>query len=268
MGISKEEYTFLSTLLLEESGLELGQDKEYLLEGRLQPIIDEKKMNGFSELIINLRNDLTIKKAVIQAMTTNESLFFRDGRPFEELKKNILPEIYQNKTDKTLNIWSAACSTGQEPYSIGMAIKDSNIPFHDWKLQIFATDICTPALSRAATGVYSDFEVRRGLDDYHLNRYFLQKNKDWEIKPEIREMVSFSELNLVQRFHVDTNFDVIFCRNVLIYFPLEIKQSVIQKLTACLRPGGYLILGGAESHCDQNAILSRAHETLPIFRKI
>ena len=167
-----------------------------------------------------------------------------------------------------LNIWSAACSTGQESYSIAMMVLDTLIQSDEWNLSISGTDLSRGVLERAKKGVYSDFEIKRGINEDYLGRYFKNSSQGWEVNSNLKEIVTFSEFNLIGEHGWYSNFDFIFCRNVMIYFPWELKIQVLRKLASSLRTGGYLILGGAESNYELNSSLEKIHEDLPVYKKV
>lgn len=245
------DYEFLADFLLKSSGLNLGTDKSYLLESRLMPIANSLGMQGIEDLVCSLKvaGNQEIKTSVIEAMTTNETLFFRDKKPFDDLVQRMLPEIMeQRRHQRKIRIWCAACSTGQEPYSILMAIREQMPAFaNDWKLELVATDLSDQVLVKARAGVYSQFEVQRGLSIQMLMKYFNKVNEGWEIKQELRSLVSWKQLNLLEHFRHLGQFDIIFCRNVLIYFDTATKKSILDRMAQQLEPHGYLVLGGAET---------------------
>ncbi|MEX1233027.1 MAG: protein-glutamate O-methyltransferase CheR [Planctomycetaceae bacterium] len=245
------DYDFLTQYLHTCSGLALGSGKEYLLEARLIPLAQSWGISDLAELICALRKnqDERLGKAVIESMTTNETSFFRDKHPFEEMRNTLLPAIiHSRQIPRHFRIWSAASSTGQEAYSLAMMLHEF---FPDvvknWRIDIVGTDISQNALALAKEGIYSQFEVQRGLPIQYLMKYFAQVERGWQIKQEIRSMVSFKPLNLLETFQYLGPFDVIFCRNVLIYFNATNKKLILDRIAKCLRPDGYLILGAAET---------------------
>jgi chemotaxis protein methyltransferase CheR len=244
------DYQFLANLMLQHSGLSLGTGKEYLLEARLIPVAQSWGLAGISDLTRELRKgDERLRSAVIEAMTTNETLFFRDKTPFDELREKLLPPILAARQSlKHLRVWSAAASTGQELYSLAMLIRDS---FPDvarsWRIEIVGTDISAQALARAQTGIYTQFEVQRGLPIQLLMRHFKQVPEGWKISDELRPWIQFKKLNLLDPFQFLGQFDVIFCRNVLIYFENDLKRNILDRMARQLAHDGCLILGAAES---------------------
>ncbi|MFO1019562.1 MAG: protein-glutamate O-methyltransferase CheR [Planctomycetales bacterium] len=246
-----EDYQFLSSHLLDSSGLSLGPGKEYLLEARLVPLAQSWGLNDIQELVQALRKgqDKQLMAAVTEAMTTNETSFFRDKSPFEDLKEHLLPALMEaRKLSRTLRIWCAASSSGQEPYSLLMLIND-HFPslLKDWQLEFIATDISNNILMRAEAGVYTQFEVQRGLPIQLLMKYFQQCPAGWQIKDDIRKRVKFRYLNLLENFHSLGPFDLIMCRNVLIYFETSVKQQILERMHKLMRSDGYLMMGAAET---------------------
>jgi chemotaxis protein methyltransferase CheR len=248
--VSPEDYQFITSFLLDTTGLSLGENKEYLLEARLVPLAQSHGMNGVEDLVLALKSsiDPSLKKDVMEAMTTNESSFFRDRRPFDELKNSILPRLIEEKqSTKRLRIWCSACSHGQEPYSIVMQIRENFPELADWNIQIVATDLCTKALDRAQAGIYSQFEVQRGLPVQLLMKHFDQCEQGWKIKPELGTGIQWKHLNLLEDFQHLGMFDIVFCRNVLIYFKPETKKDILDRISLQMASSGVLLLGAAET---------------------
>ncbi len=250
MTIDSNDYDFLSALVARRSGLALGSGKEYLLEARLIPIANSLGMPSLVELVrhLRVRRDENLEATITEAMTTNETLFFRDKTPFDELKEQILPELIANRqTSRRLRIWSAAASTGQEAYSLLMTIRESFPQLSSWRIEVIGTDISQQALSKARQGTYSQFEVQRGLPIQLLVKYFQQVPEGWQISQELRNAVTFKPLNLLENLSSLGEFDIIFCRNVLIYFEQANKTTILDRMERQLRPDGYLVLGAAET---------------------
>ncbi len=246
--ICAENYRFLKEYVYRESGIVLDDDKHYLLEARLLPIVQQSHLASLDALCTALRNhgDPPLHKKVVEAMTTHETLFFRDIAPFDALKTDILPPlIEQRKTTRKLTFWSAAASSGQEAYSLGMLLLEMGLS--GWNIQILGTDLSEQILSRAREGRYLQIEVNRGLPANYLLKHFERRGLDWQIKDHLRNMVQFEQFDLRKSMRTKGPFDVIFCRNVLIYFDVETKKKILQELRGALFPGGHLILGGAES---------------------
>ncbi|WP_339732662.1 protein-glutamate O-methyltransferase CheR [uncultured Gimesia sp.] len=248
--MSPEDYKYITDFLLESTGLSLGENKEYLLEARLIPLAQAHGMNGIEDLVLSLRSkiDPTLQQGVMEAMTTNESSFFRDRRPFDELKNSILPDIIaERKMTQKLRIWCSACSHGQEPYSIIMTLREHFPELADWNIQIMATDLCSKALKRAEEGVYSQFEVQRGLPVQLLMKYFEQCEQGWKIKSDSGVSIQWKHLNLLEDFKHLGMFDIVFCRNVLIYFKPEMKKNILNRVSQQMHSSGVLLLGAAET---------------------
>jgi len=248
--VKPEEFDYVSALLKRESGLVIGRDKVYLLESRLVPLARERGMAGLSDVIQALMTgrDANLVKAVVDAMTTNETFFFRDVRPFDQFKTVSMPEVLTSRaTKRQLRIWSAACSTGQEPYTIAMILKEMEAKIAGWKIEIIATDLALDVLERAKKGVYSQFEVQRGLPVQLLVKYFTQQKDTWAINDVLKRMITFRPLNLLHSFAGLGQFDIIFCRNVLIYFDQETKGKILDGMAKLMPPDGTLYLGGAET---------------------
>jgi chemotaxis protein methyltransferase CheR len=243
------DYDYLRKLLKERSGLDLTADKQYLVESRLLPIARRLGLGGIGELVQKMKGaDETVTATVVEAMTTNETFFFRDKLPFDHLKEEIIPALLQARAARrSLRIWSAACSTGQEPYSIAMCLKEAGAALAGWRVEIVATDLSLAVLEKSKSGLFSQFEVQRGLPIQLLVKYFKPLGEVWEIAPELRAMIQFRQLNLLQDFSQLGSFDLIFCRNVLIYFDQPTKISIFERLAKRLEPDGYLALGAAET---------------------
>lgn len=244
------DYEYISNFLLGTSGLALGEGKEYLLEARLVPLAQSWDLENMDELIQALRRgqDKRLMSAVTDAMTTNETSFFRDKNPFEELKQHLLPTLVTaRQTSRRLRIWCCACSTGQEPYSLAMLLDESFPHLRDWTIEIVCTDISQKVLDRAQEGIYSQFEVQRGLPVQMLMKYFEQCETGWQIKAELRRRIQWHTTNLLDDFSRFGKFDLIFCRNVLIYFQMETKKDILDRVSKVIRDDGYLFLGAAET---------------------
>jgi chemotaxis protein methyltransferase CheR len=243
------EYEYLRKLLKERSGLDLSADKQYLVESRLIPLARKAGLMGIGELVQKIKSGsdaLTVD--AIEAMTTNETFFFRDKIPFDHLRQTVLPELLQARSGRrSLRIWCAASSTGQEPYSIAMCLKEFSAQLIGWRVEIIATDLSLGVLEKARAGIFSQFEVQRGLPIQLLVKHFRQVGELWQINADIRAMVQHRQLNLLQDFSHLGSFDVIFCRNVLIYFDQDTKIGVFNRLARSLEADGVLALGAAES---------------------
>lgn len=246
--IRPDNYRFLKDYIYQESGIVLDEDKHYLIEARLIPIVRETHLESLDALCNALKynGDPPLRKKVVEAMTTHETLFFRDMTPFDALKNTILPELLeQRKATRKLSFWSAAASSGQEAYSLAMLLLEMGLA--DWNINIVGTDLSEQILDRARQGRYMQIEVNRGLPASYLLKYFDRKGLDWQIKDRLRSMVRFEQFDLRKSMRTKGPFDVIFCRNVLIYFDIETKKSILRELRGTLFSGGYLLLGGSET---------------------
>ena len=244
------DYEFLRKLLKERSGLDLSADKQYLVESRLVPLARRVGLPGITELVQKMKTGSAeaLVGEVVEAMTTNETFFFRDKIPFEHLRETMLPELLQVRaTRRALRIWCAASSTGQEPYSIAMCLKEIGAALSGWRIEILATDLSQGVLEKAKAGIFSQFEVQRGLPIQLLVKHFTQLGEMWQINADLRAMVQHRQFNLLQDFGQLGSFDVIFCRNVLIYFDQETKAGIFERLARAAEPDGFMVLGAAES---------------------
>jgi chemotaxis protein methyltransferase CheR len=247
--MSPEDFGWLRQLLKKRSGLVLAAEKQYLAESRLLPVARKHGLTTLAELIARLRQPhATLTAEVVDAMTTNETFFFRDKVPFEHFRDTIMPALIAARArEKRIRIWCTAASTGQEPYSLAMTMKSLGVALSGFKVSILATDISAEVLEKAKSGVYSQFEVQRGLPIQMLVKYFTQAGEQWQIAPEIRAMVQFRPLNLLNDFTPLGSFDIVFCRNVLIYFDQPTKADALTRLARQVTPDGYLVLGAAET---------------------
>jgi chemotaxis protein methyltransferase CheR len=247
--VTPSEYEYLRKLLRDHSGLDLSTDKQYLIESRLLPLARKAGLPGISDLVQKMKGGPgALITQVVEAMTTNETFFFRDKVPFEHFRDTIMPEMLKSRAArKSLRIWCAAGSTGQEPYSLAMCLKEMSGALSGWRTEILATDLSQEVLEKAKTGIYSQFEVQRGLPIQMLVKYFKQIGELWQINPDIRAMVQHRQLNLLHDFNQLGHFDVIFCRNVLIYFDQETKINIFGRLAKTMESDGFLVLGAAET---------------------
>jgi len=247
--VTPPDYEYLRKLLKDRSGLDLSADKQYLIESRLLPLSRKSGLSGISELVQKMKGgSADITTQVVEAMTTNETFFFRDKVPFDHFRDSIMPEILQARAGrKTLRIWCAAGSTGQEPYSLAMCLKEMGAALVGWRIEILATDLSQEVLEKSKAGIYSQFEVQRGLPIQMLVKYFKQVGEFWQLNADIRAMVQHRQLNLLHDFSQLGVFDVIFCRNVLIYFDQETKINIFNRLVKTNEPDGFLVLGAAET---------------------
>jgi chemotaxis protein methyltransferase CheR len=247
--VTPPDYEYLRKLLRDQSGLDLSADKQYLIESRLLPLSRKSGLAGISELVQKMKGgSAAIIAQVVEAMTTNETFFFRDKLPFDHFRDSIMPEILQARASrKSIRIWCAAGSTGQEPYSLAMCLKEMSAAISGWRIEIIATDLSQEVLEKSRAGIYSQFEVQRGLPIQLLVKYFKQTGELWQINPDIRAMVQHRKLNLLHDFSQLGVFDVIFCRNVLIYFDQDTKVNIFNRLAKVTEPDGFLVLGAAET---------------------
>jgi chemotaxis protein methyltransferase CheR len=248
MALSAQEFAFVSDLVRRESAIVLGPGKEYLVESRLLPLARRTGVANVSEFVSAAQRRPTpaTHRTIVEALTTNETSWFRDSEPYLVLTETVLPELAAaHSGPQTLRIWSAACSSGQEPYSLAMVLQDNLPP--GWNYQITASDLSTEMLARAEKGRYSQLEMNRGLPAAMLVRHFERVGTDWQVLAGLRRSLSFQAINLAAPLPPAAPFDVIFLRNVLIYFDLETKRAVLQRVRKLLRPDGWLFLGSAET---------------------
>ncbi|MBF0572965.1 MAG: protein-glutamate O-methyltransferase CheR [Desulfamplus sp.] len=253
--ITPAEFDILSKYIMEISGIALSKGKEYLIETRLNPLMEQLGCASYSELHKKAKFDpkKDIEKKIIDAISTNETYFFRDKSPFTLIQHKIIPDLIdrrsKNKTvlKPAIRLWSAANSTGQEIYSIAMALDEIGITPQKYQIKLLGTDISDAAIAQASYGRYNKFEVARGLEPKRLNKYFTQDGDYWKIKDEIRAMVQFQKMNLMKPFVGLGKFDIILCRNVMIYFTEEDRRRIYANIAKVLEPDGYLIIGATES---------------------
>lgn len=244
------DFDFICQILKARSGLLLTNDKAYLLESRLLPVARKWKLATFDDLVrlIRTKNDEAVIRDVVEAMTTNESFFFRDTRPFDQFKQICMPALLKARAaQKTIRIWSAACSSGQEAYSLAMILSEMGAALNGWKIDIVGTDLSLEILTRAKEGLYSQFEVQRGLPITLLVKYFQQTGDRWKLSDTIRNKVQYREWNLLSDPVSLGKFDIVYCRNVLIYFDQPTKAKVLAGIAKQMPDDGFLFLGGAET---------------------
>ncbi len=250
MSIGSSEFDYIRSMVRAHSSIVLDNGKEYLVDQRLTPLAREEGFASIQELVGCLRagafNGLHLK--VVEAMTTNETSFFRDIHPFQALRQAVLPDcISKRAAERKLNIWCAACSSGQEPYSIAMLLQEYFPSLLSWNLRLIATDISRKMLARAQLGRFNQLEVNRGLPANLLVKYFTNQGIEWQIKDVIRKMIEFQVMNLTAPWPVSPAIDIVFMRNVMIYFDVDTKKRILGKVRQLLAPDGYLFLGGAET---------------------
>lgn len=243
-------------LVIDLCGVYLDESKAYLIESRLSEISKRAGCSSYAELAKKARYsaDRNLQNQIVDAITTHETLFFRDSSPFEAIKNKVVPDLLdlraKSLNPRRLRIWSAACSTGQEPYSIGIALSELLPDLHRWDIRIFATDVSNDAVAKASQGLYAPHEIERGMTPQRLKQFFTQEEKGWRIRPEIRSLVTFQRLNLLEPFRAIGPFDIIFCRNVAIYFTPDARRDLFNRLAQLLPPEGYLFVGSQESLTD------------------
>lgn len=267
--MQSSEFQFLAELLKRRSGLQLTDDKVYLIESRLLPITRAHNLADLSALCAELRLRPTeaLLVEVTEAMTTNESSFFRDIKPYDCLRNILLPRVMAAKTDKTIRIWSAACSTGQEPYSIAISLQEDAAKMAGWQSEIVATDLAQKVIDKAKAGIYSQFEAQRGLPIKLLLNYFTQlPDTSWQMKDPLRSSVKFGTHNLLEDSSRFGKFDIIFCRNVLIYFDDKTKGQVVERLSRNLHPHGVLMLGATETIIDEHKRFKRLDDHHGVYQ--
>jgi chemotaxis protein methyltransferase CheR len=248
--MTPQDYDYIRKCLKERSGLVLSADKQYLVESRLLPVARKTALGSLAELVAALKDDNSgpLMTMVVEAMTTNETYFFRDKAPFDNFRSAVLPALLAaRRAQRAIRIWCAAASTGQEPYSLAIVLKEMAADLAGWRIDLVATDLSNEVLEKARQGIYSQFEVQRGLPVQLLIKYFTQVGEMWQIAPEIRAMVKFRQLNLLADFSELGMFDLVFCRNVLIYFDQDTKIGLLNRLRPLVARGGYLVLGAAET---------------------
>lgn len=281
--LSTKEFAELRKIILDLCGITLNDDKHYLVKTRLEPVLEKNRIGSYSELIDRLKrpNALILRDEIVEAITTNETSFNRDGHPYEEIRKTILPDLCRLATDRKklsglpfprIRIWCAAASTGQEPYSVAMAVLDylatqdgSSITADQFL--ILGSDISSKALQVARSGVYSPWEMDRGITPEQRIKHFAFDGKQWVISNEIRKLVEFRRLNLIERLPDLGGFDLVLCRNLLIYFDDATRLSVCEKLHANLNPEGWLLIGAAENLPPKAPFIQRFMGRSVAFRK-
>lgn len=268
-----ELVTLLSKLVYENTGIVIQPEKSYLFETRLAPVMRRFKFASLDDMVTSLKSKpgQDLERAVFEAMTTNETYFFRDGKPFEIMKDLILPRLFDARQNtKRISIWSAACASGQEPYSLAMLLKEELKSRPGWSVSILATDVSSEMIERCKTGVYSHFEVQRGLPIQLLVKYFTEAGENWKVNQDIRQMVGFRQFNLLNSPSVlleeSKSFDVIFCRNVLIYFDMQMRSDILARFSKVIAKDGSLFLGGAETILGLTDLFESFPEERSVFR--
>jgi chemotaxis protein methyltransferase CheR len=266
--VTPPDYEYLRKFLKDHSGLDLSADKQYLIESRLLPLARRAGLSGISDLVQKMKGGSSaFNTQVVEAMTTNETFFFRDKVPFEHFRNLIVPHLLGSRANrKPVRIWCAAGSTGQEPYSLAMSLREMGAQLAGWRIEIIATDLSQEVLEKSRVGLYSQFEVQRGLPIQMLVKYFKQVGELWQINADIRAMVQHRQLNLLHDFSQLGVFDVIFCRNVLIYFDQETKMQVFHRLAKAMEPDGFLMLGAAETVVGLTTVFKPVAERRGVYQ--
>ncbi len=260
MAIAAVDFDFIRNLLLERSAIVLSDTKEYLVESRLTGLARKIGHGSFEDLVADARKgrDPALTDAIVDAMTTNETSFLRDFHPFELMRSMVFPDLIEKRSmEKKLHIWCGASSSGQEPYTVAMMLREHFSELRDWSVVFIASDISTEMLERSREGTYSQLEVNRGLPASLLVKYFEKHGSSWTIRDEIREMVDFKQINLASTWPTMPPLDLVLLRNVLIYFDVETKKQVLGKIRQRMRPDGYLFLGGAETTLNLDEAFER-----------
>lgn len=249
MSLNKADFELVSKIVLAKSAIVLPEGKEYLVEARLGSLARKKGIDDIGKLVGMIRknpNDELVEE-VVDSLTTNETSFFRDGRPFEGLKQVIIPDLIEKRrATRQLTIWCGACSSGQEPYSVLMMLREEFPELNNWKIRFIATDYSPEMVKRCSEGRYALLEINRGLPARLMTKYCDKEGKSWRAKPELRSMLEVSRLNLMEPWALPP-VDLVMMRNVLIYFSMETKKDILQRVRKTLRPDGYLMLGAAET---------------------
>jgi chemotaxis protein methyltransferase CheR len=255
------DYTYIRELVRTQSAIVLEPAKAYLIESRLTPVAKSEGLTSLNQLVTRLRAERggALQRRVVEAMTTNETSFFRDHHPFDALRHQILPDLIQSRsTTRTLNLWSAACSTGQEPYSLAMLIREHFPNLGEgWRVRVLATDLATRVLDRARRGSFTQLEINRGLPAALSIKYFRREGLEWIAHDSLRQMIDFREMNLATPWPSVAQMDVIFLRNVLIYFDTDTKKKILGNVRRILRPDGCLFLGAAETTLNLDETFER-----------
>jgi chemotaxis protein methyltransferase CheR len=260
MALSLTDFQYVSTLVRQKSAIVLEIEKSYLLEARLTPLSRVEGFPSLEAMVAQMRAQPLngLHRKVVEAMTTNETSFYRDLHPFEALKTVVIPEVMKRRaSERRLNIWCAACSSGQEPYTVAMTLMEHFPQLASWTVKITATDLSGEMVAKSRAGKYGQIEVNRGLPAHLLVKYFEKKGMEWQVKPEVQRWCEFRELNLIESWGPLPAMDVVFLRNVLIYFDVETKRAILGNIRKVLQPWGYLFLGGAETTINLGDVFER-----------
>lgn len=271
MQVTAEDIKVISRLVADLCGIVLDESKAYLIESRLSSVAQAAGCQTFSELYYKARyeGNAAVRNSIIDAITTRETLFFRDTSPFDALQHKVLPDLIDARAGtpraRRLRIWSAACSTGQEPYSIAMVLHELLPDLPAWDIKITATDISDAAIGQASAGRYAEHEIKRGMQPAMLSKYFTREAGGWKARDELRALIAFRRLNLLESFVGLGPFDVILCRNVAIYFSADARRDLFTRLTHELLPDGYLFVGSSESLLDLGPAFTPHHHCRAVF---
>ncbi len=269
--LTPEAISYVCTIVRQRSAIELDAAKAYLIEARLSPVARRCGLTSTAELIGKLQSkiDPIVQQQVVEAMTTNETSFYRDAHPFDALRSTIIPEVLKLRSaQRTLNIWSAACSTGQEAYSIAMLLCEQFPELAGWKTQILGTDLSDDVLEKARAARFSQIEINRGLPALLLTKYFRREGMQWELVPQVRNMANFIKLNLIESWPTLPTMDVVFLRNVLIYFSPSTKKMILEKIRKTMAPHAVLFLGAAETTMGLDAMFDRVQINNSVFYRL
>ncbi|MCH8314111.1 MAG: protein-glutamate O-methyltransferase CheR [Nitrospinae bacterium] len=260
MTISTNDFQYISKLVLDLSAIVLEPGKEYLVESRIQPLAKKEGLDSIEDLVKQLRSGPQngLRSRVVDAMTTNETSFFRDIHPFETLKKFVIPDLIKKReAARELNIWCGASSSGQEPYTLTMLLRENFPQLQSWKINYISSDISHEMLDRCKKGIFSQLEINRGLPATLMVKYFERHGTEWQIKEDLRKMIEFRYMNLSENWPIMPGMDLVMLRNVLIYFDVDMKKNILNKIQNLLRPDGYLFLGAAETTLNLNDSFER-----------
>jgi len=269
--LNSDTIAYVCALVRQRSAIELDAAKAYLIEARLSPLARRYGFSSTTEMIRNLQAlpKPDVQRQLVEAMTTNETSFFRDAHPFDALRTTIIPEMIRSRAgQRSLNVWSAACSTGQEAYSIAMLLREHFPELVNWKVQILGTDLSDDVLEKARAARFSQIEINRGLPATLLAKHFRREGMQWELAPHIRSMASFCKLNLIERWPPMPLMDVVFLRNVLIYFSPETKKAILEKVRTVMAPHAVLFLGAAETTMGLDASFVRVQIDNSVFYRL
>ena len=260
MALTQDDVSYLRQVVAECTGNVISGNQGYLFESKLKPLADKLGYDSVEHLVFEFRNDdcKITNECIAEAMTINETFFFRDGHPFDTLRTEIIPElIHARRKQRKLTIWCAACSCGQEPYSVAITLREHFPELRRWEIKILATDICDDALAKAKSGVFSQFEVNRGLPTKLLTRYFTRSGTKWTVRNDLRSMLDVAKINLAKPWAALPNCDIVFLRNVLIYFDLPTKKSILGRVRSSMADDSYLLLGNGETLISLQAPFER-----------